>query len=119
MLCDHCQLHFDFSPQDYASVKAATISSLRNSGADASLLEMLEIDLNEYQDARRRFQSDKGVNVCPWLLPDSFPLNLLEDVRKATECFELSVWEMHSLGESSNSLAQKGCEMCSRISEAI
>ena len=119
MLCDNCQLHFDFSSQDYTSVKAATISSLRNSGADASLLEMLETDLNEYQDARRQFQSHKRVDVCPWLSPDSFSLDLPDDVRKIMEYFELPVWTKHFPRKSFNNLAEKGCEMCSRIIEVI
>jgi hypothetical protein len=118
MLCDNCQLHFDLSSQDYAQVKAETISSLRNSSADASLLELLETDLNDYRDARQLSQSHKRVDICPWVSPDSLPSDL-SDIRKEMKYCELPIWKMLRLGNDFKESVKRECEMCIRILEAI
>jgi hypothetical protein len=79
---------------------------------------MLETDLKEYQDARRLLQCHKRAGVCPWLSPDSFPLDLPEDVRESMEYFELTVWEK-GIPKIFNNSIDKRCEMCSRIFEVI
>jgi hypothetical protein len=118
MLCGNCQLHFDFSSQDYSSVKDATISSLRKLGADPSLLEYLETDLKKYQHARGLSQSDSRADICPWI-PESFSLNVPENVREKLQDHEFSIWEMRRLKKNSNDSLDEECEMCLRILEAI
>jgi hypothetical protein len=120
MLCDNCQLHFDFSHHDYSHIKAETILSLRNHGADSSLLELLEKDLKRYQAARQLSQSTDRVDVFPWLQPDTLLLGLTDEALKDIPETELEIWRSGSWSNATlKNAAVKGCELCLRIAEVI
>lgn len=115
MLCDDCRLHFDLSAQDYATIKETTISSLRVSGVNIALLQLLLEDLHSYRAAKR----NGSLDVCPWIpLSDVLEYVLEEDLSQM-EAPELDVWVSALPRKDVKSTAEMGCDMCLRICEAV
>ncbi|ORY17229.1 hypothetical protein BCR34DRAFT_50101 [Clohesyomyces aquaticus] len=115
MLCDACQLHFDFRSQDYTAVKKATIEELCKAGAPASLVETLNLDLQLYKNRRRHLATYDHANVCPWISPSQLHPDTPKNIVEELEEYELDVWQEGPWKQS----VHEGCEMCLGLYEVI
>jgi hypothetical protein len=118
MLCNECHRHFDFSSQNYASIKKSTISELQAHHASPALLGYLKSDFHIYQASKHHGQLD----ACPWVSSQVVSSYLTGTARAALICHELEIWQQRAYGTPRRNLqhtANEGCDMCLRICEAL
>jgi hypothetical protein len=115
MLCESCREHFEHENDRsiyYLQLKTNIVARAKAEAHDPLLVQALEADLEQYQNAVRKSRDDISGAPCPWFRGDLSRTSWSPSAYP--EC-STAIWEIPREGREVNSSALTGCNICRRL----